>query len=28
MPTPRGSDEEDKGALADFTTGLTPKKNF
>ena len=28
MPTPRGSDEEDKNALADFTTGLTPKKNF
>lgn len=28
MPTPRGEEEEDPNALADFTTGLTPKKNF
>ena len=28
MPTPRGEEEEDTNALADFTTGLTPKKNF
>jgi hypothetical protein len=28
MPTPRGEEEEDQNALADFTTGLTPKKNF
>lgn len=28
MPTPRGEEEDDPNALADFTTGLTPKKNF
>ena len=28
MPTPRGEEEDDPNVLADFTTGLTPKKNF
>ncbi len=27
MPTPKGSEGEDPNILADFTTGLTPKKN-
>jgi hypothetical protein len=28
MPTPTGEEEDDPNILADFTTGLTPKKNF